>query len=104
MAQTTLPEPLIGLLKNHTATYAPHYPPSDNSDHGPMTYLAMHGLGIGYHDIEAFARSYQHKLVAMAPPKETISPSRWRAHIGRRESYSALLALFDTEIAQHVHQ
>ena len=94
-----LPASLVRLLESHGAEYAPHYPPSDNSDHGPMAYLAMHGLGIGPHDIEAFAKRYRVRLIAASPPKESVSVERWRDHIGRRESYSALIAFFRKEIA-----
>jgi hypothetical protein len=101
MPRNILPEPLARLLQSHSAAYATHYPPSDNSDHGPMAYLAMHGLGIGYESIEAFADGYRRKLVPAPPPKESVSADRWTAHIGRRESYSALLAFFNDEIARH---
>src|SRR5512147_591274 len=92
---------LVRLLENHGAEYAPHYPPSDNSDHGPMAYLAMHGLGIGPDGIEAFAKRYRVRLIAAPPPSESVGAERWRDHIGRRASYSALVAFFSKEIAGH---
>ena len=95
-----LPASLVRLLDSHSAEYAPHYPPSDNSDHGPMAYLAMHGLGIGPDDIEAFAKRYNVRLIAAPPPRESVSSEHWRDHIGRRESYSALAAFFSKEIAE----
>jgi hypothetical protein len=98
MAQN-LPASFVRLLEKHGAEYAPHYPPSDNSDHGPMAYLAMHGLGLGLGDIDAFAKRYCVRLVASAPPNESVSAARWRDHIGRRESYSALVEFFRQEIA-----
>jgi hypothetical protein len=63
-----------------------------------MAYLAMHGLGIGYDDIATFAQAYRSKLVSIPPPKESVSTSTWRDHMGRRESYAALLAYFEREI------
>lgn len=96
-----LPASLIDLLEDHGNRYAPHYPPSDNSDHGPMAYLAMHGLGIDADDIEAFAMRYCGRLIAAPPPNASISFDRWRDHIGRRESYSGLVAFFGQEIARH---
>ena len=93
-----LPGALDTLLREHAATYAPHYPPSDNSDHGPMAYLAMHGLGIGFADIAMFADAYRSRLVPTMPPKAAVSDATWRDHIGRRESYAALLAFFEREI------
>ncbi len=100
MSERTLPGNLTRLLQTHGAAYDPHYPPSDNSDHGPMAYLAMHGLGIGYGDIATFAEHYRGKLVAAPPLDESVDTKRWQAHIGRRASYSALLAFFNEEIAR----
>ena len=93
-----LPYELEGLVRRHGATFDPHYPPSDNSDHGPMAYLAMHGLGVGFADIATFAERYRSKLVPIPPPKGSVSAETWREHIGRRESYAALLAFFEREI------
>jgi Questin oxidase-like len=99
MLEKELPVELDDLVRRHGASFAPHYPPSDNSDHGPMAFLAMHGLGIGFDDIAAFALAYQSRLVSAPPPKIPVGASTWRDHIGRRESYSALLAFFENEIA-----
>jgi Questin oxidase-like len=92
-------EELEALVRRHGATFAPHYPPSDNSDHGTMAYLAMHGLGIGLEDIDTFAAAYQGRLVSIPPPIESVSGSTWRNHIGRRQSYAALKTVFEGEIA-----
>ncbi len=94
-----LPESLTRLLVQHRASYAPHYPPSDNSDHGPMTYLAMHGLGMDMGDIERFANHYQPKLVPFSPSTTTVDAEGWQRHLGQRQSYAALLQFFDSEIA-----
>ena len=99
MHSPRLSEELETLVRRHGATFNPHYPPSDNSDHGPMAYLAMHGLGIEFEDIDAFAAAYRARLVSTPPPIESVSASTWRDHIGRRRSYAALLAFFDGEIA-----
>ena len=99
MHSPRLSEELEVLVRQHGAMFNPHYPPSDNSDHGPMAYLAMHGLGIGFEDIDAFAAAYRARLVSIPPPIESVSASTWRNHIGRRQSYSALLAFFVDEIA-----
>ena len=99
MHSPRLSEELEALVRQHGATFDPHYPPSDNSDHGPMAYLAMHGLGIGFEDIDAFAAAYRARLVSIPPPIESVSASTWRKHIGRRQSYAALLAFFVDEIA-----
>jgi Questin oxidase-like len=97
----TLPAPLLEFLREHSATYAPHYPPSDNSDHGPMACLALHGLGIGFDEISKFADRYRRRLVHLRPPREAIKVDQWENHIGRRESYSALLAFFASAIDSH---
>ena len=92
------PPELLQMLRRHAADYATHYPPLDNSDHGPMAFLAMHGLGIGIDRIRAFADTYQRRLIAYPPPRETVSAQNWRTHIGRGESYAALLSFFSEEI------
>ena len=89
---------LLQMLRRHAAAYATHYPPVDNSDHAPMAYLAMHGLGIGIDRIRAFADTYQRRLVAFPPPRETVSVESWRTHIGRRPAYAALQRFFSGEI------
>ncbi len=91
-------EALDALLREHAKTFAPHYPPSDNSDHGPMAYLAMQGLGIDFDDIARFADGYRSRLALISPPNISVSQQTWREHVGRRESYSALLAFFEREI------
>jgi len=95
---TSIPADLEHLLRRHAATYATHYPPVDNSDHGPMAYLAMHGLGIATDRICDFAQTYQRRLVGFPPPREAVSAGNWHSHIGRRESYAALLHYYETEI------
>jgi hypothetical protein len=101
MSVMGLPTSLLQLLREHGASHAPHYPPSDNADHGPMAYLAMHGLGLGFPQIETFADRYRGKLVAQLPCKEGINAHGWETHIGRRASYSALRAYFESEIDAH---
>ena len=99
MTDSTLPNALTQLLVEHRAAHDPHYPPSDNSDHGPMTYLAMHGLGIDVPAIERFSDQYRRKLASYPPPNYTVGKHDWTLHLGRRESYSALLRFFDAEVS-----
>src|SRR3954468_21759988 len=40
LMKAALPETLERLVVAHGRSHAPHYPPDDNSDHGPMAYLA----------------------------------------------------------------
>jgi hypothetical protein len=92
-----LPEALMRLLRRHRDSHAPHYPPHDNSDHGPMAYLAMHGLGIGVDHIARFAENYSTKLAVLTPPTTIVSDATWRQqqNVG---AYSALLVFFDAQI------
>jgi hypothetical protein len=98
MTAAVLPTSLLQLLGKHSPSYAPHYPPSDNSDHGPMACLAMHGLGIDWNRIEEFANRYSKRLVASSPAQASIRADDWENHIGRRESYLALVKFFESEI------
>lgn len=96
-----LPEPLCRLICEHGERYAPHYPPDDNSDHGPMAFLAMHGLGMDVDRIERFAAEYRSRLVAQDRSAEIVTEADWEQHIGRRESYSALRKFFASQIDSH---
>jgi len=98
---TPISADLTRLLGRHAATYATNYPPVDNSDHGPMAYLAMHGLGIGIDRIREFAETYQQRLVRFPPPHETVSAENWHTHAGRRASYAGVLAYFSGEIERN---
>jgi Questin oxidase-like len=93
-----LPPALLQLLHEHSALYAPHYPPSDNADHGPMACLAMHGLGIELENIERFADRYRQRLVPKPRSRQPVNNDNWQQHIGQRGSYSALHAFFESEI------
>jgi hypothetical protein len=95
-----LPSALAQLIQEHGARYAPHYPPNDNSDHGPMAYLAMHGLGIDFQHIDTFARSYRQKLVGQVPSTTAVTAGTWEHHVGRKESYAALRAFYGAGIEE----
>jgi hypothetical protein len=94
----TLPEALRSLIREHGDEYGPHYPPIDNSDHGPMAFLAMHGLGMDVSRIERFAAQYRPKLIAQDRSAGAVTEANWKHHIGRRESYRALREFFATHI------
>lgn len=93
-----VPIALTRLLREHGTAHAPHYPPSDNSDHGPMAYLAMYGLGIDIDQIERFAMRYRRRLAPLSPPDFIVRSEDLPLHRGRRESYSALVAFFAGQI------
>ena len=40
-----VPPPLAALIREHRDHHHVFYPPLGNADHGPMAYLALHGLG-----------------------------------------------------------
>jgi Questin oxidase-like len=94
-----LSDDLTTLLRNHREAHAPHYPPHDNSDHGPMAYLAMWGLGIGIDDIDRFAGHYRNRLAPLAPPATAVSRANWHEQMGCVDAYSSLLPFFDAQIA-----
>jgi Questin oxidase-like len=55
-------------------------------------------LGIDIDRIEKFAEFYRRKLVAAPSPSEAVSSDDRKNHVGRPESYSALLAFFASAI------
>jgi hypothetical protein len=96
--RNSLPEALRRLVLAHGDEYAPHYPPIDNADHGPMTFLAMHGLGIDVTRIEQFAAQYRRKLITQGHSVGVVTESDWKQHIGHRESYRVLREFFAADI------
>ncbi len=93
-----LPEPLTRLLRAHRDTHAPLYPPNDNSDHGPMAYLAMHGLGIEFDPIQQFAARYRRTLVPLGSTDLVVDANNWQQCFGNMAAYGALLNFFDASI------
>ena len=76
--------------------FAPHYLPSNNSDHLPMTLCAMAGLGATPGQLQAFRDDYSPRL------HEWVSPSPlsdWRDGTGDFHAYPALLQFFLGEVA-----
>jgi len=94
-----LPERLTRVLSGHRGSYSLHYPPHDNSDHGPMAYLAMYGLGIDLDRIESFSRNYSRKLAPLKAPTAVVSEANWRQGSQHADAYSGLLVFFDAQIA-----
>ena len=101
MHASTVPEPLWRLVSEHGDSYAPHYPPAGNADHGPMAFLALHGLGMDVARIEQFAARYQRRLIPQEPPLELVNEENWRHYLGRPEAYPALRAFFTAQIQLH---
>jgi len=93
-----LPPPLISLLEAHRNAHAPHYSPRALSDHGPMAYLAMHGLGMNMVQIGRFAAIYRQRLDTLPPAPVELTGDTWRTALGKPDSYPAFVAFFDAEI------
>lgn len=98
MTPAPVPDWLTALLGEHRASHAPHYSPAGLSDHGPMAYLAMHGLGFGQREIERFATAYRPRLAPLPGATVELREGDARAHFGRLDAYPSLLRFFDTEI------
>jgi hypothetical protein len=94
-----MPATLRRRIDTHGDTFAPRYPPVGNSDHGPMAYLALHGLGISLERIEEYAAYYQRRLVAYEPATQVIEEADWQRHIGQQASYAGLRGYFVSQIA-----
>jgi hypothetical protein len=97
MLAPPLPAALLTLVEEHGASHAPHYPPSAHSDHGPMAYLAMHGLGLGQREIERFAAHYRQRLEPLPVPTSILRGDDWHEHVGCSGSYAALRPFFERE-------
>lgn len=94
--------------------FDPHYLPSMNSDHMPMTICAMAGLGATHKQILAFTAGYSKLLRPVASVTTTkvttnkfttkaialsgLSIDRWRNWIGVSEGYAELLEYFTKTI------
>ena len=95
-----VPPPLAALIREHRDCHHVFYPPLGNADHGPMAYLALHGLGASQAAIERFAARYREKLAPLPPAGAPLSADSWHEALGNADDYPALLAFFDREIAR----
>lgn len=76
--------------------YNPHYLPSGNSDHLPMTLCAMTGLGADTDFLRSYRAEYT-QILHEIKPQHAIA--NWRAAIGRGDdAYPAALAWCSAEI------
>jgi hypothetical protein len=96
-----LPHSLLALLDAHVTSHSPRYAPHDHSDHGPMAYLAMHGLGLPPHQIERFARGYRQRLSPLAAPRERLRRDSWHLAIGDAGAYPELLQYFAADVSEN---
>lgn len=86
---------LLHTLLDEGIGFDPHYLPSMNSDHLPMTLCAIRGLGGDDAALLAFRAAYRTRLreVAPGPMIETIEEGR-----GRPECYAGLLAILRDDV------
>lgn len=94
-----VPPPLAALVREHRDHHHVFYPPLGNADHGPMAYLALHGLGASQADIERFAARYRQKLAPLPPAGAVLSVDSWQRALGDGDAYTALVQFFDIKIA-----
>ena len=85
---------LLDLLEDGIR-FDPHYLPSMNSDHLPMTLCALAGLGAGDGQLLAFRDEYAPRLRPVEPGTD---PDDWRAGVGRLDAYASLLRHYRAEI------
>lgn len=83
------------LLEDGTR-FDPHYLPSMNSDHMPMTLCAMKGLGAPGDNLLAYRDDYC-KILREIPPPAPMET--WRQGIGKAEMYASLFDYFRGQVA-----
>ena len=86
-------------LLRHGATYAPHYLPSYNSNHLPMTLIAMSKLGATDALLEEFHCAYSSRL--HESPVVTALPDQWRSCWGERDAYPLMRSYFLDQLSRH---
>ena len=77
--------------------YDPHYLPSMNSDHLPMTLCAMQGLGARDAQLEQFQAEYRLKLRTVS--SNSLSAG-WRGAVGNPDEYLGLMHYLRAQIDQ----
>ncbi len=96
-ARAVAPE-LVEALRRHRDGFEPRYPPKQNSDHGPMVLLALHGLGAAPAEIAQFLDGYRKRLQPLAGLGEPLS--RLEPGLGQPGAYGPLVGFFDGEISR----
>ena len=85
------------LIATHHLRYAREYG-SGLSDHGPMAFLAMRGLGLPEEAIREFAAFYVTKLERAEAPSTNVNAGNYPEFVGKQKHYSALLEFFSGEM------
>ena len=78
--------------------YDPHYLPSMNSDHMPMTLCAISGLGGDDETCNIYRDDYRKILREI---KVEAPLANWRDGIGKNEMYPSLLSYFRVQVSKH---
>lgn len=95
-ARTTLDELLADGVR-----FDPHYLPSMNSDHMPMTLCALYSLGADARTLQAYRHDYARVLRPVASPPGTVTGLiDWRDARGDVDAYGTLLICLQTLIGQ----
>ena len=75
--------------------FDPHYLPSMNSDHLPMTLCAMTALGADEAELARYRNEYSRILRPLAPAGRL---DNWQDGVGDMDQYPALLGYFQNQI------
>ncbi|MFT6431984.1 MAG: hypothetical protein ACJAVI_000019 [Candidatus Azotimanducaceae bacterium] len=89
-------EKALSALLTDGIRFDPHYLPSMNSDHMPMTICAMAGLGATLEQIQEFTTGYSKILrpVTTVVSLSGVVNDQWRHWIGIPDGYAELLQYF----------
>jgi hypothetical protein len=85
------------LIATHHRRYGREYG-GGLSDHGPMAFLAMRGLGLPEEAIREFAAFYVTKLERAEAPSTNVDAGNYPEFVGKQKHYSALLEFFSGEM------
>jgi Questin oxidase-like len=78
--------------------YDPHYMPSMNSDHMPMTLCAITGLGGDARTCNSYRDDYRKILHEIKPAEPAAN---WRDGLGESGMYPSLLSYFQRQVSDH---
>lgn len=96
----SIPGAVHRLLLTHGETYDAWYPPYEFVDHGPMTVLALCGLGARLQQVEDFHATYVRRLRPLPEPSVALTETDFRSAYGNPKAYPALRRYFSEELAK----
>ena len=91
---------LAELLHVHRDRHWVHYGADALTDHGPMAYLALAGLGASTTEIERHASAYAPRLEHAHAVREAIDARSYPSWLGTLAAYPAFVRYFDRMIAE----